>query len=545
MRNTDRPWRKYWPSSIPTDFDVKKSLIEYLEENCSRFSDRIALDFYGFEMTYVELHEAIIGFAQGLLELGMKKGDRIALHMQNCPQFIIAYFGILKAGGVVVCINPMFKHAEIEYEISDSQATVYVGLDYLYPELAKVQDKIPLRNIILTSLRDYLPTQPNAPLPAEAQTARLEFPDTLDFKDMVGRSSGELPETSVVIKEDLALLQYTGGTTGLPKGAMITHHALSMASVGAGYWFQNTESDVYLGVTPFFHIMGMVQMMCAPLLSGGKIVVLSRFTPDAVARAIQDHGCTAWVGATTMLIALLQLPDIQNYNLSSFRYVCSGGSPVTPEIQAMVKERIPDALIVDGYGLTESISQGGVITPLGRFKSGFVGVPHVNDVKIVDLETGLKELPPNKEGEIVICGPVLAKGYWNKPEETRIALRDGCLFTGDIGSMDEEGYLKFSGRSKEMIKCSGFSVFPAEVEGIIYRHPAVAEVAVKGVPDPYRGESPKAFVILKPEFINKMTVSDFIEWCKENMATYKRPREVEFVDELPKSAVGKILRRLL
>jgi long-chain acyl-CoA synthetase len=246
-----------------------------------------------------------------------------------------------------------------------------------------------------------------------------------------------------------------------------------------------------------------------------------------------------------MLIALLQLRDIKNYDMGSFRYICSGGSPITPEIQKKVKELVPAASIVDGYGLTESVSQGGAITPLGRFKPGYVGVAHVNDIRIMDLETGLKELPPNKEGEVVIKGPALTAGYWNNPEETEKVIRTGWLYTGDIGSMDEEGYLRYVGRKKDLIKCSGFSVFPTEVEELLYRHPAVAEVAVIGIPDRYRGESPKAFIVLKLDYKEKVKADEILEWCKENMATYKRPRLIELRSELPKSGAGKILRRVL
>jgi acyl-CoA synthetase (AMP-forming)/AMP-acid ligase II len=538
-------WHKVWPAFVPKEFKIEKPLTEYFRDTCVKAKNRVALDFYGFEMSYEQLNAVIDRFAWGLAKIGLKKGDRVALHMQNCPQFIISFFGIHRAGGIVVSLNPMFKHAEIEHELSDSQSEILVGLDYLYPEVEKVKNRVHLKHVILTSLKDYLPNESVIPLPPEAQAEKRFFPGTLDFKELV-ESSPQEPICKVSdLNENLALLQYTGGTTGLPKGAMITHHALTTSSLGSGYWFNNSENDVYLGVTPFFHIMGMVQMMCAPLLSGGKIVILTRFLPDVVAKAITQYRCTAWVGATTMLIALLQLPDIKNYDMSSFRYICSGGSPVTPEIQKKVKELVPKAYIVDGYGLTESVSQGGAITPLGRFKPGYVGVPHVNDIRIMDLETGLKELPPNKDGEIVIKGPALTTGYWNKPEETGQVIRNGWVYTGDIGSMDEEGYLRYSGRVKEMIKCSGFSVFPSEVEDLLYRHSAVAEVAVIGIEDPYRGESPKAFIVLKSDYKGKVKEEEILEWCKENMAAYKRPRLIEFREQLPKSGAGKILRRIL
>ena len=251
------------------------------------------------------------------------------------------------------------------------------------------------------------------------------------------------------------------------------------------------------------------------------------------------------MGATTMLISLLQLPNIRDYHINSFSYICTGGSPISIELQRQIQELMPNADIMEGYGLTECVSQGGAITPMGHFKPGYVGVPNLNDIKIMDLKNRDAEAPVNEAGEIAIKGPILTKGYWNQPEETDAVIRDGWFHTGDIGAIDEQGYLQYAGRLKELIKCSGFSVFPSEVEDLLYRHPAIAEVAVKGVHDPYRGESPKAYVVLKHGFVDRVTEGDLIEWCKENMAAYKRPREFEFVNDLPKSAVGKVLRRLL
>jgi acyl-CoA synthetase (AMP-forming)/AMP-acid ligase II len=306
-----------------------------------------------------------------------------------------------------------------------------------------------------------------------------------------------------------------------------------------------TAADTCLGVTPFFHIMGMVQVMCSPLSSGAKLIVLSRFAADTVAGAIDQHKCTAWVGATTMLIALLQLPDIENYDFGSLRFVISGGAPIGVEIQNRFNKLIPRAVMLEGYGLTECISQGAAVTPMGGYRSGFVGVPHLNDIKIVDLEHSTDEMPPGEQGEIVLKGPCLMEGYWQQPEETEKVFRHGWFHTGDIGSMDEKGYLKLSGRNKELIKCSGFSVFPDEVENLMYRHEAVAEVAVIGVPDSYRGESPKAFVVLAPRFRGHISEKEVLNWCKANMAAYKCPRYIKFMDNLPKSAAGKVLRRLL
>jgi acyl-CoA synthetase (AMP-forming)/AMP-acid ligase II len=541
----EKRWYKAWPPWVPKQLEVEKPISEYLREWAQMTPGRSALSFYGRDITYQELDGMIDQFAWALVNLGVQKGDRVALYMENCPQFVISYFAIHRAGGVVVPFNPMFKHAELEYEMNDAQAETLIALDYLYPEVAKIRDRVQLRNVILTSLTDYLPDKPILPLPSEAKETKHSYPGTLNFVDLLNKSLSKSICYVTDMNKDLALLLYTGGTTGLPKGAMISHHTLTISSIGAAHWYHHRENDVHLGVTPFFHTMGQQQLMCAPLASGGRVVILSRFVPDIVAKAIVQYRCTFMVVATTALIALLSLPDIKQDDFRSFRCIWSGGAPISVEIQKKVKELAPHAIIGEGYGLTECVSQGGVITPLYRYKPGFIGIPHISDIKIVDLETGRTELPPNEEGEIIIKGPAVMLGYWNRPEETKEVLRDGWLHTGDIGLMDEEGYIKVLGRKRELIKCSGYSVFPSEVENLLYRHPAVAEAAVIGIPDSYRGESPKAFIILKPEYKGKVTEKEIIEWSKENMAAYKRPRLVEFTEQLPKSAAGKILRRIL
>lgn len=541
----EKRWYKVWPVWVPKHFEVEKPASEYIREWATYTPDKIALSFYGQDITYKELNSLIDKAAWGLVNLGIKKGDRVAIHMENCPQFVIAYFATQRAGGIVVPVNPMFKYAELEHEINDAGAETLIGLDYLYPEVEKAKSRTPLRNVILTSLRDYLPAEPILPLPPDAKENKRSFPGTLGFVDFIEKSQ-DRPICNVTdLKNDIALLQYTGGTTGIPKGAMISHHTLAYVSVGTMYWYHHREDDVHLGVTPFFHTMGQQQLMCTPLISGGRVIILSRFVPDVVAQAIAHYRCTYWVGATTMVIALLNLPNIKDYDFSSFRCLWSGGTPISVELQKKLKELAPNTIIGEGYGLSETISQGGAITPLHRYKPGFVGVPQLSDIRIMDLETGTHEMGPNEEGEITIKGPAVMMGYWNNPEETKEVLRDGWLYTGDIGLMDEEGYIKFLGRKRELIKCSGYSVFPAEVEDLLYRHPAVKETAVIGISDPYRGETPKAFIILKPDYVGKVREEEILEWCKENMAAYKRPRFVEFREELPKSAAGKILRRVL
>ena len=541
----EKRWYKAWPPWVPKTIEPEKPISEYIRDWARLRPEGIALSFYGRDITYRDLDEAIDQLAAGLIRLGIQKGDRVGLYMENCPQFVMSYFGVLRAGGTVVPLNPMFKHAELEYEIRDAQAEIVIALDYLYPELDKVKNQLSLKHVVLTSLLDYLPAKPILPLPPEAREQKRSFPGAIEFLHLLRESQGTqylCPITDM--KKDLALLQYTGGTTGLPKGAVITHYALSLATLGAAIWYHHREEDVHLGVTPFFHIMGQQQLMCSPLVTGGQVVILSRFHPSVVAKAIQHYRCTFWVAATTMVIALLD-SDLKDCDFSSFRCLWSGGTPISVELQKRVRELAPKAIIGEGYGLSECISQGGAVTPLYRYKPGYVGIPHLNDIKIVDLETGVRELPANHEGEIVIRGPAMMQGYWNHPEETKEVFRDGWLHTGDIGLMDEEGYIKFLGRNKELIKCSGYSVFPTEIENLLYKHPAVAEAAVIGVPDAYRGESPKAYIVLKPEYREKVREEEMIEWSKENMAAYKRPRIIEFREELPRNAAGKVLKRIL
>lgn len=541
----NRRWHKVWPMWVPKSFDVDKPTSEYIREWATMRPEGIAISFYGRDITYRELNNIIDKTAWGLVDLGVKKGDRVAVHMDNCPQFVIAYFGTQRAGGVVVPVNPMFKQAELEHELSDAGAETLIGLDSLYEDVEKVRSKTSLKRVILTSLKDYIPEKPVLPPPSYAKEASRSFPDTIRFDEFLAQSQDQPICRVDDIKTDLAILQYTGGTTGIPKGAMITHHCLAYVTMWSVYWYHYREDDVHFAVAPLFHVMSQQQSMCTPLMSGGRMVILSRFVPEVAARAISHYGCTAWIAAPTMIIGLLSLPNIKDFDLSSLRCLNTGGGPISEELQRQMRELLPTTFVGEGYGMTETLPQGGATTPLYRYKPGFVGVPQVNDARIVDLDTGTTEMPPNQEGELTLKGPAIMKGYWNKPEESKDVFRDGWFYTSDIALMDEDGYIKFLGRRRELIKCSGFTVFPAEVEGLLYRHPAVKEAAVIGISDPYRGESPKAFIILKPDYIGKVREEEIMEWCKENMATYKRPRVIQFMEDFPRSGTGKLLKRLL
>lgn len=538
-------WYKVWPHFVPKVIDVDKPVCECIREWADRRPSGVALSFYGRDMTYAELNEAIDRFARGLIGRGTLKGNRVALFMQNCPQFVIGFFGILRAGGVVVSLNPMFKQAELEYQIKDAGADTLVALDYLYPAAEKIIARTPVKTVILTSLKDYLPATPVLPQSDEFNHSDRKFPETIEFLTLLDES----PEDPICqvgdLHEEPAIIQYTGGTTGLPKGALISHHGLCFAGFSDAIWQRLRYSDVTLGVTPFFHVMGMSAVMIATLVSGGRLTILPRFVPEVAAQAIEYYKCTYWVAAATMLHALLTLPEARQFDLSSLLLLATGGAPISREIQERVRDLAPNAFIAEGYGLSETCASGGLLTPLFGFKPGFVGIPHFCEMKIMDPETGTRELPVHEEGEIVIKGPTVMKGYWNRPEETERVLRNGWLYTGDLGLMDEDGYFKILGRKKELIICSGFNVYPSDVENLLYMHPAIAETAVIGIADAYRGETPKAFVVLHQSYKGKITEEEIILWCKENMAAYKRPKVVEFRDQLPKSAAGKILKRIL
>jgi len=540
---------KFWPEGVPQTIRYPEiSLPQMLRNAAQKFPENSATVFYGARISYKELDSLTDSFATALQGLGVKKGDRVAIFLPNCPQFVIGYYGALKAGAIVVACSPLYKERELEYQLNDSGAETILTLDLLYPVVRSVKERTRLRNVISTSLLDYFPPVLGVLARLTGKLKRVPCPDTLNLKELISRHPASLSQVSIDPKKDIALLQYTGGTTGIPKGAMITHFNMVVNAVQIAYWLPALEGkDVHLSVLPFFHIYGMSVAMNSPIYMGTTMVLIPRFEAKTVLEAIGKYHVTVFCGVPTMYIALLNYPDLIKYDLSSIRSCFSGAAPLPVEVQKRFEE-VTGGRLVEGYGLTET-SPVTHINPLDKKEKnrpGSIGIPiQDTESKIVDLETGAMDLPPEQIGELVIRGPQVMMGYWNKREETERALRDGWFYTGDISRMDRDGYFYIVDRKKDMINVSGLKVWPREVEEVLYEHPAVKEAGVIGIPDPYRGETVKAFVSLKDEYEGKVTQEEVVEFCKERIASYKAPQYVEFRKEMPKTAVGKILRRVL
>jgi acyl-CoA synthetase (AMP-forming)/AMP-acid ligase II len=541
----EKIWKKHWPSWVDERAIrlPEETLPVVLEHQARRVPDRAAIVFYGREVTFAELHDSVCRFAGWLQSRGIRPGDRVAIFLENCPQFAIAYYGALRAGAIVVCLNPMHKAVELQHEFEDSGARILVTSDQLYPVVDPIRAQTPLEAVVVTAYRDFLPLEPTLPPPASFLDPAVHHPRTEPFLPIV-RTAPSLAEPVRRSLSDTALLQYTSGTTGTAKAAEITHRNLVANCEIQFVYVGGADDEVALGVLPWFHITGMECQMNAMAFRGATLITIGRFDLVTVLRAIERYRCTLTTLIATVNVAIVNFPKTREFDLSSLRRCFSGGAPVPPEV-ARRWEAITGHKLIEGYGLSETTAPTHV-NPPDRPKYGTVGLPlPLTDVRIVKLDDPGTEVPPGERGEIAVRGPQVMKGYWRRPEATAAAFHDGYFLTGDIGVVDEEGYFSIVERKKDMLKVSGFSVFPAEVEAILYRHPAVAEAGVVGVPDPYRGEDPVAFVVLKPDAKGKVREEEIAEWCRAEMAVYKAPRQVRFIDTLPKTASGKILKRLL
>ena len=550
----EKIWMKHWPADLPKEVTFAQGRVpvfEYLRIHAKKHPEKPAIIYYGRTVSYGELDEASDRFANYLLSMGLKKGDRVGLFLPNCPQYIIAHFGTHKMGGIVCPCNSLFKELELKYEINDTQMRALVTLDLFLPTVNAVRKETPsIRGegaVMVTSFSDFLPAEPTVAVMDYMKIPKQPVaPESgVDFMDALAGSSPEPPDVQINMDEDIALFEYTGGTTGLPKGAMLSHGANLYKPTAVAMICGLTGESRVLSVMPYFNIAGMLFIM-APVISGSTIIVITQFDPLAILQAIDRHKASFWYSAVPMNLQVMGHPDAAQYDMSSLKF------NLTTSFVVFLNEKIAQQweaftggcpLLEGAYGLSETHTAD-TFCPRQKIKYGSMGIPGMDqEFKIVDFITR-EELPLGQEGEIALRNPGCMKGYWNKPEETANTLIDGFVYTGDVGKFDEDGYLWWLGRIKEMIKVSGFSVFPEEVELLLNNHPAVVENAVIGVKDEKKGEVVKSFVVLSPGAENKITEADLIQWAREHMTPHKVPAHIEFRKELPKTGV-KLLRRVL
>ena len=552
---------KVWPKRLPHRISAPAiSLWHNLAVSALRYPNKAALVFFGRVFTYAEVLDKAERLAATLHEMGVQKGDRVVLDMQNCPQWVIAHFAILRANAVVVPVNPMNRAEELKHYITDPDARVAITAADLAPELVKANDQLPpgqqLQHLIVTHYSDAFDVQAEAaslpaawqewlgtqhPAPAAGNCRVTSWTEAL-AQDAQGR----LPDHTAT-PQDLAVLPYTSGTTGLPKGCMHTHASIMHNAVASSLWGNSTPENTVLSVVPMFHITGMVSVMHASIYGGATLVIMPRWDRELAGRLISTWRVTHWTNIPTMVIDLLASPNFAAFDLSSLVYIGGGGAAMPQAVAQRLWEQY-GLRFAEGYGLTETAAPSHS-NPPDATKQQCLGVPFLNvDARVIDPLT-LEEMPLGEQGEIIMCGPQNFSGYWKRPEATEAAFIeiDGKRFfrSGDLGRVDEEGYFFITDRLKRMINASGFKVWPAEVEALMFKHPAIQEACIISTRDAYRGETVKAVVVLRQSHRGQVSEADIIDWCKENMAAYKYPRVVQFVDALPKSGSGKVMWRTL
>jgi len=551
----DRPWIGSYPEGIPVDFDFPKvPLTRLLDDAAASFPAQVALAFLGTKLTYKQLKEDVDRFATALSGLGVSKGDRVAIVLPNCPQNVITFFAALRLGAVVVEHNPLYTESELRHQLADCGAKVVVCLDRVYETLAKVKPDTAIRSVVVTSIADYLPTgkrlQLRLPL-AKARKARAEISADLPkgapvqhFTSLLKGAGLPARQAPIDPETDLALLQYTGGTTGLSKGAMLTHANLVSNAYMNRLWDTGAVAgkEVTLGVLPLFHAYGLTVAMTSTVLLGGTLVLLPRFDLDQVFAAIDEWKPTTFPGVPPIYKAISDSPKVKSHDLRSIRICVSGAMKLPQEIQDQF-EKISGARLVEGYGLTETSPSTHCNPVSGTRKPGSIGLPLPGTLcRIVDRDDASKEVPPGEPGELAIRGPQVFAGYWNR-EEGGVFTDDGYLLTGDVAVMDDDGFFTIVDRKKELIIAGGFNIYPSEIEEVLFQLPGVADAVVIGVPDKYRGETVKAFIVKQPGA--ELSEDDVKQHCTASLTAYKVPKIIEFRDSLPRTVVGKVLRRVL
>ncbi len=550
------PWlEKSWPQYARKHIDYpEKPLFNILVETAKNYPESIYTAFMGKELSFREIDDLSSRFAQSLLDLGLKKGDRVAIYMPNTSFYPIALFGILKAGCTSIGSNPLYTEKELTFQMNDSGARAIIVLDHpdFYKNAKMAQKNSDVEHVIYARLKDMVPESVAKAMKDQLPSAPDKDPNDHNFNDLITQTEPLREFAKINPKEDIAIILYTGGTTGTPKGAILTHYNIvtNIYQMNEIFWPRpEPGKSSMIGALPFFHAFGLVVVLFYSAMYAVKVIIVS--DPRAgdppfthILELIHKYKPFYFHGVPTLYNALLHNPKIENFDLTSIKACLSGAAPLPVELMKQWEEKT-GATLVEGYGMTE-LSPVATVNPMdGTRKPGSIGIPLPDTiVKIVDVEDPTKEMPIGEQGEVAVKGPQVMKGYWKKPQENaKVMTPDGFLLTGDIGYMDEDGFFYITDRKKDMINVGGFKVFPREVEEVLFKHPAVLNAAVVGVPDPHRGESVKAFIVVKPG--KELTEKEIKDFCRQHLAPYKVPYFIEFRQNLPLSAVGKVLRRVL
>lgn len=536
-----------WPAQVPKQLELPAtSLFHNITVSALRFPDHPAIHYYGSDITYSELKHQAEALAGYMMKAGVQSGDRVLLYMQNSPQYIIGYFAILRANAVVVPVNPMNRSAELKYLIEDTQAPIALCAQELLEHLSEHIGEGHLREVIVSAYSDYITQPTDLALPEAVQIASIkhETAGVTDWKTVIAQNIAPAAHTSG--PDDLCVIPYSSGTTGNPKGCVHTHHSVMATTVYGAVWTNAQHDVVHLVSVPMFHVTGMQSCMNSTLYVGGTLVVMTRWDRKVAAELIQRCKVNTWRNISTMVVDMLSDPDIDQYNISTLKSIGGGGAAMPAAVAAKLIEKT-GLTYMEGYGLSETIAPTHV-NPPQACKPQCLGIPIIGvDSRVINVDT-LEEVEPGVTGEIIMRGEQIFQGYWNKPEATAEAFveLDGQRFfrSGDLGYYDEQGYFFLVDRVKRMINASGYKVWPAEVESLMYSHPGIREVCIISTPHPRRGETVKAFVVLAAG-AESTSAEDIISWCQENMAAYKCPVVIEFTDSIPKSPTGKIMWRLL
>lgn len=548
----EAPWLKFYPPNLRHSLEYPKiSIAELLRSSAKKHPSNTALVFLDSRISYKQLDSMVDAFTVSLHELGVKKGSRVGIFLPNFPHFVISYFAALRLGAIVVPCNPLYKDKELEYQLNDAGVEALIASNdkvvdnELFSTIAKIRDRISVKHIITCSLTDFLSPIKRTLAPLK-KIRKIAYPNAINFMDML--NTGNLPFVEINPVNDIALLQYTGGTTGISKGAMLSHYNLVSNAIMVSRWLPMREAnEINLAVLPFFHIYGLTVSLNAPILNATTIILDPKFDAKYVLETLEKEKVTVFCGVPAMYVACINHPEVSKYRLNTLRGCISGAAALPSFVRKKFNE-LTSANLVEGYGLTEAspVTHCNPLHENSVIKEGSIGIPLPDTyAKIVDVENSKKELLIGEIGELCIKGPQVMLGYWNKPDETEMVLRDGWLLTGDIAKIDNDGFFYIVDRKKDMINISGFKVWPREVEEVLYQHQGVKEAAVIGVSDEYKGESVKAYVVLKDGFEGKVSEDEITKFCREKLAVFKTPKTVEFRKELPKSIVGKVLRRRL